>query len=76
MKLWKENKISKEYELDNESILKQFSTSPYDNYEKYGHLDRRLRLFITSKDGLNSVFEEGEEYENLFTEAIGQQNQK
>ena len=63
MKLWKENRIDKEWELSNEQIIAQFKDSYHwknkDNYRSY---DTAFRCFITDNknNGLNSVFEENE----------------
>ena len=59
MKLWKENMLSQEWELDNNEIAKQFLNSDFykDRYEKYGDTSRALVIFITDKSGLHSSWE-------------------
>lgn len=60
MKLWKENRKYGEWELPDEEIAKRFMASRY--YQgKDNPICRDLIYFITDKDGLNSVFEYGEE---------------
>ena len=57
IKLWKENRVDQEYEMDINEIAKRFKESKYyTEYFKQGWpLDRALPLFICSRDGLNSV---------------------
>ncbi len=55
MKLWKENKINQEWKLSNKEIAKQFLKSKYARSEHFTATD--LVLFISSNDGLNSVWD-------------------
>ncbi len=58
MKLWKENKLNQEWELDNKGVVKRFLNSEYGkNPEKYKGKDNALVYFITGKDGLNSSYD-------------------
>ena len=56
MKLWKENKISQEWELSNQEIAKQFLKSRYYDFPNRS-IDMSLVNFISSKDGLNSSWD-------------------
>jgi hypothetical protein len=70
MKLWKNNRIDQEYELENKVIIGQFVGSKYYQNVLLGmNLDRCLRGFICSDDGLKSVFEEGD-YDILLKELL------
>lgn len=69
MKLWKENKIDQEYELSHKEIIEGFKKSSY--YKRYKNpddidLDYALRLYITSKDGLNSIFGKYDDFDKLY----------
>lgn len=60
MKLWKENKVAQEYEMDNAEIANRFMQSQYyfeDEYVQYYGIGRALAFFISAKDGLNSIWE-------------------
>jgi len=59
MKLWKENKNDKQWELDNREIAKQFLKSKYAelDYLNYYGIGRALTSFICASDGLNSVWD-------------------
>ena len=60
MKLWKENKLNKEYEMSDEEIYSLFLDSRfYQDYlnDRYWRLDEAIRCFISFSDGLNSAFE-------------------
>lgn len=61
MKLWKDNRTDKEYELSYEEIFAQFKKSKYAQREQY--LDRKLRDFICCD--LNSVYDE-KDYQSLY----------
>ena len=69
MKLWKDNRTDKEYELSYKQILDKFKESDY--YKQWLDvnspipLDRLLITFLTSKTGLSSVFEK-EDFDNLY----------
>jgi hypothetical protein len=63
MKLWKENKLNQEWEKPNEEIANEFIKSKFNNETR--PTDSQLRLFVTARDGLNSVFEE-DEYQELY----------
>lgn len=54
MKLWKENKVDKEWELSNKEIAEKFILSKYSDYQYIGNA---LVDFISSSDGLNSIWE-------------------
>jgi hypothetical protein len=56
MKLWKNNRLDAEWELDNKEIAKRFLESSYNNSENY-NLVRGLVEFISDKDGLSSSWE-------------------
>ena len=55
MKLWKENRIDKEWELSNKEIADRFLRSKYSL--RPFHTERALVDFITAKDGLNSIWD-------------------
>jgi len=58
MKLWKENKVNKNWSVSNTEIAKLFLKSEYGkNPYEHGGKARALVYFITAKDGLNSTFE-------------------
>lgn len=61
MKLWKNNRIDQEWELDDNDIVSRFEASEWSTIEEWP-TERRLRAFLTSSehDGLSSVFEEDE----------------
>ena len=68
MKMWKENKLDQEWEMDNDDIaIKFWLSKPYrELVASCWPLDRAIRAFLTDpKDGLNSVFDE-KEYEELY----------
>lgn len=63
MKLWKDNKISGEWNLPEEEIAERFLSSKYADPERCPwRLDRALPAFIGDRepDGLSSVFEGGD----------------
>lgn len=63
MKLWRENKISGEWDLSEHEIAERFLGSKYGDLEQYPwRLDRALPMFISDRepDGLSSVFEVGD----------------
>lgn len=66
MKLWYENKLANEKEIDNMEILEQYQNSGFKDKEEYKEMyrDMKLRMFLTTKEGLNSSFEE-EEFQEL-----------
>ncbi len=54
MKLYKENKVNQEWELSNQEIAKRFIESEFN----IGfNIERNLVIFLTDKDGLNSVWD-------------------
>ena len=55
MKLWKQNRLDKEFELPNSEIAKQFLASTFP--KRYYSIRDALVYFITSPDGLNSSWE-------------------
>lgn len=64
MKLWKENKISQQWEMDNKEIAKRWVDYEKERLAKLCPLDlkylltgRNLVFFISSKEGLNSTWE-------------------
>lgn len=61
-KLWKENRVDQEWELGVAEIATRFLASPYNTptYLNHWPLERIVRAFLTSKDGLDSVFEESD----------------
>lgn len=65
IKLWKENRIDKEYELEYIEILKGFAKSHYfKSFQEGFNFDRALRGYITDPQYLNSSFE-NDDYEKL-----------
>lgn len=66
VKLWKDNRIDGEWELCLSEIADRFMASPYnsDDYKLSWPLQRTIRAFITSSDGLSSVFDEAD-YERI-----------
>lgn len=52
MKLWKENRIDRGYEIENKQLAKLFIASHYNHLDK--PLIYKITLFIGSADGLNS----------------------
>lgn len=57
MKLWRENKVRNEYELSNVEIARRFIVEYDVDLRKEIGLGRALCDFISSKTGLNSVWE-------------------
>jgi len=60
VKLWKENKTDQEWEIPVEELVKRFMESKIykDKETLYYHgVGPSLTLFISGKDGLNSVIE-------------------
>jgi hypothetical protein len=60
MKLWRHNDINQEYERTDEEILLDFFQSQYFKDWSSGkvfNLDRCFFLFITMRDGLDSVID-------------------
>lgn len=70
MKLWKDNRLDREYEMNHDEIYKKFVNDVYFHNWKHGltryNLYHSLIMFITCKDGLNSVFE-SDDFEKLYT---------
>ncbi len=66
VKMWRDNMVANEYEIELSEIVEKFVASPY-YATKYLHswpLQRIIRAFITSSDGLSSVFNEAD-YERI-----------
>lgn len=63
MKLWKNNRLDSEYEMSEEDIARGFLASSY--AEIPWPLDRKLRLFMASKDGLSSVWVDDDAYNTV-----------
>jgi len=61
MKLWKENDINKEWDLENEEIVRRFLSSSFAKERTNFGITYCLINFITSVYGLNSVYEFDEE---------------
>lgn len=69
MKLWKNNRLDKEWELSNEEILQKFKQSKFHKIESWPW-DRCLIAFITDpKDGLASVFD-SDDFEKLLDDFL------
>ena len=70
IKLWKENRVDKEYDLSFKTIKDVFVRSKYFKDWKNGNTKSNLYYsliwFITAKDGLNSAFEK-QDFENLYS---------
>ena len=54
MRLWLENKLDKEWKMEDIDIVTKFLESKYSGGQYY--IDVAISHFITAKDGLNSVF--------------------
>ena len=67
IKLFKDNKLDKEYELTFKEILDGFSNTRYYNAVINGHntLSQGLSMYMASSDGLNSSFDVNNDHEAL-----------
>lgn len=69
MKLWRNNRIDGEHELTIYEICDQFEAWAVRKPRENWPLDRWLREFMTSPDGLSSVWEDQAAYQQVFAEA-------
>lgn len=54
MKLWKDNRIAGEYDMENKEIARQYLLHPISKIETWP-LRRKLLAFICGNEGLNSA---------------------
>ncbi len=62
--LWRENKANQAWEIEATELVKKFKKSRYYSLRNSQGKEFALRLFICSKDGLNSVWEE-KDFQNI-----------
>jgi hypothetical protein len=68
MKMWKDNKITGEWELADEEIARRFLASEFGNASRYPWpLERALSAFITAGEpiGLSSVWEDRAAFDRI-----------
>lgn len=73
MKFWRGNKIDAEYELSVEEVARKFLNSKYstanpqhDEIIEFLPLERRLRNFMTAPDGLNSTWDNEDDFDQVW----------
>jgi hypothetical protein len=65
MKLWKGNKLNQEWQMEDDKIIEGFKEWFQKNKDFGRPLEYCLIWFITSKEGLDSTYEQ-EEFDILF----------
>lgn len=68
MKFWKGNRVDGEFEMPVEEVAERFFAAGAHQTEKAAAwpLDRTLRDWLTSKDGLDAVWDDERAYAELF----------
>ncbi len=62
-RLWKDNRIDKEYQVDCDDLQQQFDAwlgLKGIDYVNYCNTERLIRFFLTDNEGMSSVFDESD----------------
>lgn len=71
MKLWKDNKADREYDLTIDYIVERYFASPISKSKRYGSDTVKLSIFIAEREcGLGSVYECNDPDFNALVDAV------
>ena len=62
-RLWKDNRIDQEYQVERDDLQQQFNAwlgLKGIDYVNYYNTERLIRFFLTDKEGMSSVFDESD----------------